>query len=35
LDRIEKFYDFGQINRAIADARCCRTMKPVLRVSEA
>ena len=35
LDRIEKFYDFGQINRAIADARCCRTIKPVLRVSEA
>jgi aryl-alcohol dehydrogenase len=35
FDRLEKFYDFGQINRAIADARCGRTIKPVLRVSEA
>ena len=35
FDRLEKFYDFNQINRAIADARCGRTIKPVLRVSEA
>jgi aryl-alcohol dehydrogenase len=35
FDRLEKFYDFGQINRAIADARCGRTIKPVLRVSQA
>jgi len=34
LDRLEKFYDFRQINRAISDARCGRTIKPVLRVSE-
>ena len=34
FDRLEKFYDFRQINRAIADARCGRTVKPVLRVSE-
>jgi aryl-alcohol dehydrogenase len=35
FDRLEKFYDFKQINRAISDARCGRTIKPVLRVSEA
>jgi aryl-alcohol dehydrogenase len=35
FDRLERFYDFGQINRAIADARCGRAIKPVLRVSEA
>jgi len=34
LDRLEKFYDFRQINRAISDARCGRTIKPVLRISE-
>jgi aryl-alcohol dehydrogenase len=34
FDRLEKFYDFKQINRAIADARCGRTIKPVLRISE-
>lgn len=34
FDRLEKIYAFGQINRAIADARCGRTIKPVLRVSE-
>jgi aryl-alcohol dehydrogenase len=34
FDRLEKFYDFRQINRAIADARCGRTIKPVLRISE-
>jgi aryl-alcohol dehydrogenase len=35
FDRLERFYEFKQINRAIADARCGRTIKPVLRVSEA
>jgi aryl-alcohol dehydrogenase len=35
FDRLEKFYDFKQINRAISDARCGRTIKPVLRISEA
>jgi aryl-alcohol dehydrogenase len=35
FDRLEKFYEFGQINRAIADARCGRAIKPVLRISEA
>jgi aryl-alcohol dehydrogenase len=34
FDRLEKYYDFSQINRAISDARCGRTIKPVLRVSE-
>lgn len=34
FDRLEKVYAFGQINRAIADSRCGRTIKPVLRVSE-
>jgi aryl-alcohol dehydrogenase len=34
IERLEKFYDFRQINRAIADARCGRTIKPVLRISE-
>jgi aryl-alcohol dehydrogenase len=33
FDRLEKFYDFEQINRAIADARCGRTIKPVLLIS--
>jgi len=35
FDRLEKFYEFGQINRATADARCGRAIKPVLRASEA
>ncbi|HOG16080.1 MAG TPA: NAD(P)-dependent alcohol dehydrogenase [Syntrophales bacterium] len=34
FDRIEKFYDFGRINRAIADARKGRAVKPVLRMGE-
>ncbi|HOD36690.1 MAG TPA: NAD(P)-dependent alcohol dehydrogenase [Syntrophales bacterium] len=33
FDRLEKFYDFRQINRAIADARRGRTIKPVLKIS--
>lgn len=35
FDRLEKFYDFGQINHAIADARRGRTIKPVLMISGA
>ncbi len=34
IDRLEKFYDFGQINRAIADARRGRTIKPVLKIGK-
>jgi aryl-alcohol dehydrogenase len=33
FDRLLKFYDFGDINRAIADARRGDTIKPVLRIS--
>jgi hypothetical protein len=29
-----KFYDFKQINKAIADSMCGSTIKPVLRISE-
>lgn len=32
FDRLVKFYDFGDINRAIADARRGDTIKPVLRI---
>lgn len=32
FDRLEKFYDFGDINQAIADARDGHTIKPVLRI---
>ena len=35
FDRLEKFYDFRQINRAISDARSGRTIKPVLRIGDA
>ncbi len=34
FDRLVKFYDFNEINRAIADARRGDTIKPVLRISE-
>ncbi len=34
FDRLLKFYDFGDINRAIADARRGDTIKPVLRISK-
>jgi aryl-alcohol dehydrogenase len=34
FDRIEKFYDFAGINRAIAEARRGDTIKPVLRMNE-
>ncbi len=33
-NRLVKFYDFRQINRAIADAKRGDTIKPVLRISE-
>jgi aryl-alcohol dehydrogenase len=33
-DRLLKFYDFGDINRAMADARRGDTIKPVLRIRE-
>jgi aryl-alcohol dehydrogenase len=35
FDRLIRFYDFSEINRAMADARRGDTIKPVLRVSEA
>jgi aryl-alcohol dehydrogenase len=35
FDRLVKFYDFKNINRAIADSRRGSTIKPVLRVSSA
>ena len=35
FDRLVKFYDFSDINRAIAHARRGVTIKPVLRISEA
>jgi aryl-alcohol dehydrogenase len=35
FDRLVKFYDFGEINEAIADAKRGDTIKPVLRISEA
>jgi len=34
FDRLLKFYDFNEINRAMADARRGRAIKPVLRISE-
>jgi aryl-alcohol dehydrogenase len=34
FDRLEKFYDFNDINRAIADAKRGDTIKPVLRVNQ-
>lgn len=33
FDRLLKFYDFGDINRAVADARRGHAIKPVLRIS--
>jgi aryl-alcohol dehydrogenase len=33
FDRLEKFYDFSEINQAIADSRSGVTIKPVLRIS--
>jgi aryl-alcohol dehydrogenase len=35
FDRFVKFYDFSEINRAIADAKRGDTIKPVLQISEA
>ena len=34
FDRLVKFYDFSEINKAIADAKSGDTIKPVLRISE-
>ena len=34
FDRLIQFYDFGEINRAIADARRGVTIKPVLRMNK-
>lgn len=34
FDRLVKFYDFAEINRAIADAKRGDTIKPVLRISK-
>ena len=34
FDRLIRFYDFEDINRAIADAESGRTVKPVLRMSQ-
>jgi aryl-alcohol dehydrogenase len=35
FDRLVRFYDFSEINRAIADARRGSAIKAVLRISEA
>ena len=35
FERLVRFYDFGEINRAMADARRGDTIKPVLRISPA
>ena len=35
FDRLVKFYEFSDVNRAIADAKDGDTIKPVLRISEA
>ena len=34
FDRLVKFYDFKDINRAIADSRKGGTIKPVLRIGQ-
>ncbi len=34
FDRLVKFYDFGEINRALEDSRRGDTIKPVLRIGE-
>jgi len=34
FDRLVKFYDFTEINEAIADAKRGDTIKPVLRINE-
>ncbi len=34
FDRLVKFYNFSEINRAIADAKHGDTIKPVMRISE-
>jgi len=34
FDRMLKFYDFSEINKAVADAKRGNTIKPVLRISD-
>jgi len=34
FDRLVRFYNFSEINRAIADARQAHTIKPMLRISD-
>ncbi len=34
FDRLVKFYDFSDINRAMADAKRGDTIKPVLRIGQ-
>ena len=34
FDRMVKFYDFKEINRAMADAGRGETIKPVLKISD-
>lgn len=35
FDRLERFYNFSEINKAIADAKSGEIMKPVLRIGQA
>jgi len=35
LDRLVKFYDFSEVNKAVSDANRGDTIKPVFRISEA
>ena len=34
FDRLVTFYDFGDVNRAMADSRKGKAVKPVLRISD-
>lgn len=34
FDRLVKFYDFAEINRAMDDVRSGKTIKPILRIGE-
>ncbi len=34
FDRLVKFYDFGEMNRTIADSKRGTTVKPVLLISD-
>jgi aryl-alcohol dehydrogenase len=35
FDRLVRFYEFDEINQAVADTRSGATVKPILRVSAA